>query len=123
MTTAPRLMISQTQPTSITHQVPTVSAKKLLILTNVEILTQDTQVLRVNTTVENASNKLSTEHLYDREPLVDMKANLHEAAQGTQTSPTKIEEKPKITPQIGKHAPESGGRRDPCSGLLQQGLG
>ena len=34
-----------------------------------------------------------------------MKApNLHETAKLTQTSPTKIEEKPKTTPQTGEHA-------------------
>ena len=47
----------------------------------------------------NASN------LYDEEKLTDINApNLHKTTKLTQTSPTKIEEKAKYTPQIGEHA-------------------
>ena len=47
---------------------------------------------------------MSVEHLHEEEKSVEMEANLHETTKETQTSPTKIEEKPKITPQTGKHA-------------------
>ena len=58
----------------------------------------------VNTILENASNKVSVEHLYDKEKSVEMDANLHETDKGKQTSPTKFEEKPEITTQTGEHA-------------------
>ena len=35
---------------------------------------QETQVLRINTTMENAGNKMPVEHLYDEEKSVEMKA-------------------------------------------------
>ena len=62
-------------------------------------------MLRVDTTVENASNQVSAEHLYDMEKSTEIKApNLHKTTKLTQTFPTKIEEKPKFTPQTGEHA-------------------
>ena len=66
---------------------------------------QATQVQRVNTTMTKDSKRVSADHLYDEEKPTEMKAsNLHKPAKLTQTSPIKIEEKPKITPQTDEYA-------------------
>ena len=71
-----------------------------------ETETQETQALRVNTTMDKDNNKVSVEHLHNEVKSVDMKASLHEFLQETQTIPTNIEEKPEITTLTGEHAPK-----------------
>ena len=44
------------------------------------------------------------EHLPDKERAVETEANLQETPKKTQTSLTKIEEKPKVTLQTDEHA-------------------